>query len=159
MRNEDKYLPVVATAFARAGLPPELGCAIARQESNWDPTATASNPKDLAMGGAYGLCQMTMDTAHALGHTDITPEQLHDPAINASLAAELCVANLKRLSANSAANVDVFAASTAEDLFAMYNSGRVLAKAPHVTVNNYVPRCMKFMSDYTARCANYAVCS
>ena len=153
MRNEDKYLPVVATAFARQGLPPELGCAIARQESNWDPTATATNPKDIAMGGAFGLCQMTLDTARALGHADITPAQLHDPAINASLAAELCAANLKRL----APGRSVY--DCAADLLAMYNSGRVLAKAPHITQTNYVPRAMGFMSAYAARCASYAVCT
>jgi soluble lytic murein transglycosylase-like protein len=136
-------LTIIPLTFRNAGLPPELGMALARQESNFDPSATATNPKDLAMGGAFGWCQMTMDTAHALGHKDITPAQLHDPAINASLAAELCVANLKRLPAFSA-----------PDLFAMYNSGRVFAKAPHITQNNYVPRCMKFMTDYAAQLAH-----
>jgi hypothetical protein len=146
--REAKYMPVVATAFKNAGLPPELGCAIARQESAWDPTATASNPKDLAMGGAFGLCQMTMDTAHALGHHDITPAQLHDPAINASLAAELCVANRKRIVVGPAQTYSPEACWA--DLFAMYNSGRVFAKAPHITRNNYVPRCQAFMAHYAS---------
>ena len=156
-QNEDKYLPIVATAFANRGLPPELGCAIARQESNWNPKATASNPKDIARGGAFGLCQMTLQTAQELGHKDITVEQLYDPAINASLAAELCVANLKRI--RVAPGQTYSDAARWADLFSMYNSGRVVSKAPHITQTNYVPRCVQFMTVYAARCVNHTLCT
>src|SRR6476469_1397219 len=96
-QREALYLPILATAFKNHGLAPEFGVAIARQESSFDPTVRVMTGGDLALGGSYGLCCMGLSTAHALGHHDITPEQLLDPAINASLAAELCVANAKRL--------------------------------------------------------------
>lgn len=149
MTNESKYLPIVALAFKNAGLDPAFGCAIARQESNWNPNATASNPKDIARGGAYGLCQMTLKTAQGLGHANITPEQLLDPAINASVAAELCAENVRRLTVAPGQTYSL--AALYADLAAMYNSGRPLARAPYVTATNYVPRVLKFMADYSAQ--------
>lgn len=149
-QREAKYLPVVATAFRNAGLPPELGCALARQESAWNPTATASHPGDLARGGAFGLCQMTLKTAReVLGHRDITPEQIFDPAVNAALAAELCVHNLESLAGVTYSDTK----APLMDLAAMYNSGRRYDKAPYITKTNYVPRVLKFMDEYRAALA------
>ncbi len=134
-KNEALYLPIVAKAFADAGLPPELGCALARQESNWDPMASATHPGDLARGGAFGLCQMTMKTGVALDR-HCTMAKLMVPAYNAKLAAQLCKENSGRCMGRI------------EDIIARYNSGKDFWKAPEVTKTHYVPRVQKYMVEY-----------
>ena len=146
--REELYIPVVATAFKNAGFDPAFGCAIARQESNWTPDAKSNNSGDLARGGAFGLCQMTMKTAVALGHLSITPKDLLDPAINASIAAELCVANAKHVRVTVLAKKPLNLEAYYEDLAALYNSGKVYKDAPFVTKGTYCVRVLEFWRQY-----------
>lgn len=137
-KNEDLYLPIVARAFAEAGLPPELGCAIARQESNWNPEARNLTGGDLERGGAFGLGQMTYKTGIALDKF-CTPMKLMNPVYNAKLSAQLCRDNAKRCN------------NRMEDIISRYNSGKDFWKAPNVTKVHYVPRVQQFMKEYKER--------
>ena len=132
--NQSEYISIVADAFRAAGLPPELGCAIARQESFWDPNAKVIYGPDGERGGSYGLCQMSLQTARGLGFTG-TPTELCDPKTNAELAAKLCVENHRK-------------DETMADLIARYNSGKPMSRAPASTTQMYVPRVLGFMANY-----------
>lgn len=147
---EKLYLPVLATAFGNAGFDPEFGVALGRQESALNPEAKNLGPGDRERGGAWGLCQMTVKTAEMLGYK-LTSVELTDPAINASIAAELCKVNAERLIGCTYSNVNGYY----EDLAAMYNSGKRYNKAPWVTQNNYVPRVINFMTVYKNVCRAY----
>lgn len=98
-QNETKYLPLVSRAFANAGFLPEFGAALSKHESNWDPSAMATDPRDLARGGSRGLFQMSQRTAEALGYKG-TPEGLFYPDTNTEWAVKLTLANLKALNGN-----------------------------------------------------------
>lgn len=134
-KNQDTYLPLVARAFAAEGLPPELGCALARQESNWNPDARNMTGGDLERGGAFGLCQMTLKTGLALDK-HCTPARLLIPKYNVELAAKLCKDNAGRC------------AGRMEDIISRYNSGKDFWKAPTVTKVHYVPNVQKYMEQY-----------
>ena len=139
MTNEERYLPLVALAFKNHGLDSAFGCALVRQESNWNPAARSNMRGDLLRGGAYGLAQVTMRTAEAMGY-HLTEAQLLDPAINVSLAAELCHQNSGR--------VHKISPHYYGDLASLYNSGKVLERAPYSTSTSYVPRVLTFMEMY-----------
>lgn len=141
-KNEALYLPLLAQAFAARGLPPELGPAIGRQESNFDPNVSNLGPGDLERGGSYGLCQMSLQTAQALGYKGEVAG-LHDPHINAALAADLFVENRKRH-------------SDLRDIIAMYNSGKPFDLAPTKTRAFYVQNVVAYMKMYAPRCSQYA---
>lgn len=134
-QREAAYLPIVIEEFEKEGLPPELGAAIARQESNWDPDATVLHGGDGKRGGAYGLCQMTLKTALALDKT-ATPARLLNPRYNCHLAALLCKENWKR------------ANGRLQDVISLYNSGKQFHAAPDVTKLVYVPRVTAFLAEY-----------
>lgn len=152
-QKEKLYIPILASAFANRGFDPEFGVAIARQESALDPECKNLGPGDRERGGAWGLCQVTLRTAHDLGHKAITSVDLLDPATNASIAAELCSVNAERLIGCTYSYVNGYY----EDLAAMYNSGRRYSKAPWTTQSNYVPRVIGFMAAYKAACVAYKV--
>lgn len=144
--REKTYLLVVARAFAAQGLPPELGAAIAKQESNWDAAAVTMTGGDGARGGSYGLCQMSLKTAEGLDK-GATAGRLLDAHYNATLAAQLCRENWDRYQGRI------------EDVIAAYNSGKPFFRAPEVTKLIYVPHVQKYMRDYETICAPYAVCA
>lgn len=133
--------PIIAQAFSHVGLPPTLGLALARQESDFRVDAVATHPADIARGGAYGALQMTLKTARGLGYQG-PPEGLLDATENARWAAELCAQNAKRTKAPIGSQDWVY------DLAAMYNSGRPFAKAPEVTRKDYAPRVWSFYKEY-----------
>lgn len=141
--REAKYLPILTKAFEVLGLPPALGPAIARQESGFIADIENLGPGDKERGGSYGLCQMSLKTAQSLGFIG-TVEELKDPQINASLAADLCLHNLQKLQDHS--NLQ----NVIRDLAAMYNSGKVFDKAPRITQMQYVPNVLKYYQQYSA---------
>lgn len=118
MSNVDKYGPVVRRAFAAVGLPVEWGMAIAHVETGgtFNPGLRKMSGGDGALGGAWGLCQMTLDTAKRLGY-DGDGEGLLEPRLNAGLAAELCVCNMKAFGKDL------------RDVASGYNSGKPWARA------------------------------
>lgn len=134
------YLPIAASAFAAVGLPPELGAAIAHQESNWEPDSQTIVGGDARRGGSYGLCQVSLKTALWLDPA-ATVTKLLDPDYNCQMAAQLCEFN-RTLS------------PSLPDIISRYNSGRPLAKAPKSTRMGYVPSVLRLMFDYTAPCLN-----
>lgn len=70
------YLLAMARAAAeRYGLPVALVYAIVEQESNWSPQAY--NPEGSGDNGSYGLMQVRLSTARALGYVG-APEGLFD---------------------------------------------------------------------------------
>lgn len=140
--REKLYLPVVCKAFVAEGLPPELGAAIVRQESNWDPDATVLTGGDGRRGGAYGLCQMTLKTAGGLDR-GATPARLMSPEYNCKLAAKLCRENWDR------------AKGRLVDVLSRYNSGKDFFHAPETTKLVYVPGVTRFMAEYKEQCAQY----
>lgn len=141
--RESTYLPILARAFAAKGLPPELGPALARQESGFIPTIENLGPGDKERGGSYGLCQMSLQTAKSLGYTgDVAG--LKDPLINAALAADLCHQNRLRPDCRAI-----------RDVIAMYNSGKPYDRAPRVTAMTYVVNVLKYMAIYKDQCSQF----
>ena len=137
MARERLYGPTIVQAFLDEGMDPALGLAIARQESAFRADSVCTTGGDGARGGSYGLMQMSLMTARTLGF--IGPAKgLLAPGVNAGLAAALC-------KSNSARSKQIF------DLAAMYNSGKVLAKAPKVTATKYVPAVLRYYEEYKAR--------
>jgi soluble lytic murein transglycosylase-like protein len=128
----------VYDAFQAAGLEPALGLAIAEEESNFNPTAVATNPKDLARGGSYGVCQMSMKTALGLDRT-VTPNRLLNPAYCAGLAAKLCVQNIQLAHTKDPS-----------EIFSRYNSGQPFHRAPATTVT-YCANANRFLTAWRAK--------
>lgn len=141
--REALYLPILARAFASKGFPPELGPAIARQESGFIPTIENLGPGDKELGGSYGLCQMGLSTAKGLGYTG-NINGLKDPIMNAALAADLCAKNQARADCTGL-----------KDVIAMYNSGKPYDRAPRVTQMTYVVNVVKYMAVYKDRCSQF----
>lgn len=85
-----RVLPIVQAATHGTNVPAPLVMGLIQQESNFSPWATATDPRDVARGGSYGLMQMSLATARALGYKGVTgdPAQLtglYDPVTNVSL--------------------------------------------------------------------------
>jgi hypothetical protein len=100
LAREEHFGPIVRGAFRKAGLPVEWGMAIARLESSFDPTRSVRTGADGAMGGAWGICQMTLQTAHdELNYKGDGPALL-DPTLCSTLAAQLCVQHVKIYGSN-----------------------------------------------------------
>jgi soluble lytic murein transglycosylase-like protein len=140
---ETKYLPLLATTGVRYGLSPEFLVAIAYIESSFNPDAQVHFGPDEARGGAYGLCQLTLKTARALGFKG-EPSGLLYPDTNAEYAAILAAQNAKRLG--------TFAIL---DLAAAHNSGKSYAHAPHVS-QEYAQKVSSLCDIYHDSCAQYA---
>ncbi len=131
-----QYALILVIAFQNEGLPTEWGLALARQESNFAPKALNMSAGDALRGGSWGLCQMSLKTARALGYVGAA-EGLTDPQLNARLAAKLCKELVVR-----------FRTTNLADVAAGYNSGKPFAKAPVSTRTVYVPRVLKFADAY-----------
>ena len=155
--NEKFFGPIIRAAFVAAGLPGELGMAIAKWESGgtFDPNLRSDpHATDEALGGAWGFCQMTFETAQGLGFKG-QPQGLRDPQTNAALAAKLCAQNAKRSKAAFGSDAWV------SDVAAAYNSGRIFSdpKLPHVTRDTYVPHVLAYYHEYAQLYAAADVCS
>lgn len=82
--------PIVTRHATKAGVPANVIMGIVEQESDFSPWATATHPGDLARGGAYGLMQMTLETARGMGYTGAAGDVaqlsgLYDPDVNVAL--------------------------------------------------------------------------
>jgi soluble lytic murein transglycosylase-like protein len=100
------------------GVPIDVLEGVVRTESNFKPGAKNLTGGDLARGGAWGLAQMTLETAKGLvvatrsAHPDLAPilvrfdgtgPSLLDPDLNLLLAASLLASNYRQLRAWPAA--------------------------------------------------------
>lgn len=132
----------IFNGFASAGLPGNLGLALARQESNFDPAARATDPRDLARGGSFGLLQMSYKTAQGLGYEG-PAAGLMSVEENVRLAAKLCAVNAKRTKAHVGSRDWVC------DVASLYNSGKPFATAPESTRLLYAPRVWRFFCEFS----------
>ena len=136
--RERAYGAILRAAFKAEGLPVEWGMAIARQESCFEPATKVLTGGDAALGGSYGLCCMSLDTAKGLGYTGIA-DGLLDPTTNATLAAKYC----RQLCDQFGGDL-----GNLRDVAAGYNSGKPWAKAPKSTRTVYVPNVMRYAAFY-----------
>ena len=122
-----------------AGVPVALVLAIIHVESAGRPDAGNFGPGDARRGGARGLMQMTLTTAHALGFPrSDDPDLLYDPSQNVRFGARLLAQLVHRF------------AGDFRDVACGYNSGKGYAKAPPVTREVYAPRVLAAMTAYAA---------
>ena len=85
--HENDFDAIINTAAARWGVPAALVKAIIAHESEFQQHATALTGGDGKRGGSYGLMQMSLATARALGFTG-TAQDLYDPATNISYGTQ-----------------------------------------------------------------------
>lgn len=116
---------VVRDEFKDSGIDYRLALAIAWHESSFKPKAVNKTGGDGKRGGSYGIFQMSLLTARALGFKG-TETELYDIKVNTILALKLLLDIKKR-------QTDI------EDILACYNSGKPFAKAPKSTTIKYVP--------------------
>lgn len=126
----DDVLPYLKGAAGAAGVPVSWLAAIARQETRFDVRGANISAADSALGGSWGLCQVSFETAKTYGFKGTVPDRtlvknhrytgaaltgLMDPATNAGIAARI-LAGVRKAGRGIA------------DAAATYNSGRTLAK-------------------------------
>lgn len=129
-----RYRPLIEAAFMSKHLPVHWGLSIAKQESGFRPWARNDIGGDRRRGGAWGLFQMTLETAQGLGYRGDGPGLL-DPVLNADYAARF-IAELR----NKWHNL--------QDVAAAYNSGKPYPLAPATTRLTYCPRVVQFARDF-----------
>lgn len=91
----------VAPIAAQYGVPASLVLAIIQVESGGNPNAINNTGGDAALGGSYGLMQMSADTAQALGYNGPSSGLL-DPTTNITLGTRY----LADLLSETGGNVD-----------------------------------------------------
>jgi soluble lytic murein transglycosylase-like protein len=131
------------------GADPRLVAATAATESNWSTKAVnLTDPGDVRRGGAWGLCQLTAQTAREVDARNGGEwrarggelEQLLDPELNVALASHL----IREESARAAAAGFPYGSEThAANVASAYNSGRLLKDAPASTRDTHVPRFLR----------------
>lgn len=138
-QRTELYLPMLAKMGQAYAVPPEWLVAFARVESSFRANAVNNSAADTARGGSRGLCQMSLQTARAIGFTG-APDDLLDPVVNAKMAATLISLNMRS-----------FRVSSLEDVAALYNSGKRFNKAPLSTRMLYVPAIKRWAAFYAKR--------
>lgn len=139
--KEQQYLPVIAAASKKYGVPIPLIMGHIRQESNYDPKAYRAEPQ--INDASYGMMQLLLRTAKGLD-PNATAAKLYDPAYNIDLGTKLIKQNLQKYSYNVL------------DAIAAYNAGvpRKNEKGQYVNskgvtnVEYYVRQVEKFMHQY-----------
>jgi hypothetical protein len=160
-RNEVKYTDMICKMWAAAELPPELGLALARMESNFDPSQLNMGPGDKELGGSWGLFQMSLDTSQGLGYTG-DGQGLKDPVTNCSLAVQLAQKNLHALLASGRAYPKDD--QLCWDLAAAHNCGvgRVIHRTVPTQGNSntvkYANTALMYCRMYRPRVGQYAIC-
>jgi hypothetical protein len=93
---------LISAMFNNAHLDPNYGLSVAEKESLFNTFAIASDPRDKARGGSYGLFQMSIKTTRGLHVPDYdaakaAPEDLCVPAINIACCIALTKENMALL--------------------------------------------------------------
>lgn len=136
---------LVINKFHDANLNAAFGCAIIEHESNWNEKARSpSTASDEKYGGAWGLSQLLLSTAHDLGYVG-QGEGLWDPAVNVDLFIKLTNRNLHHLHIVSI-----------NDLIAAHNSGKVFNSSPASTRDVYVPAVRTLYDRWNITCGTLA---
>lgn len=115
-----RVFPLAGAAAARWRVPVELLMGIAQQESDFYPYATATDPRDLARGGSYGLVQMSLQTARSLGYLGAVGDSalltgIYDPAVNLDLGARYLRDLLAQTKGDTAAAVSAYNAGLSSE--------------------------------------------
>lgn len=98
------YTTQIQAAAAKYNVPAALIAGIVQVESGGDPNAVNLSAGDAARGGSYGLMQMSLETAEALGYTGDT-SGLYDPATNIDLGTHYLADLLAQTNGDVAAAV------------------------------------------------------
>lgn len=130
------YLPVLKEAAEKHDVPLSWLLAIAEIESSFRASAVTMSGGDGKRGGSYGICQMSLKTARALGFAGV-PSALLEVRLNADLACSLLKQNRQR-----------FGADNLRDVAAAYNSGKRFSRAPASTRGHYVPTVLMLARGY-----------
>lgn len=131
----DPLFQMAVETAQRAGVDPAVFLGIIEVESGWNPRATNLVGPDAARGGAFGLTQLTLQTARAFVPS-ITGDELLDPVTNLQIAGMLLEENRRRSS------------PMWEDVAAMWNSGKPNDRAPEKTRYSYVPKVLDAANRY-----------
>lgn len=108
----------------------------------WDTQAVNLGPGDEALGGAYGAAQLTYKTALRMDDVKPTAWSTYDVIRGQStllLYPELVFILAARVVADAQRQVQS-AGGTDADIASIYNSGKLLNRAPASTLDVYVPR-------------------
>lgn len=136
LERQNAYGPILRAAFELEGLPGSWGCAIARRESLFRPDTEVLTGGDGRRGGSFGLCCVSMKTAHdELGYAG-DADGLKSAPTNATLAAKYCALLSQRHKTDDL-----------HDIAALYNSGRLYDHAPEST-HAYVKDVVTFAQFY-----------
>ncbi len=128
------HLDLACQIASQEGVDAALVCAIVMTESSWRQSVVNLGPGDADRGGAYGLGQLTLKTAKALGFTG-TPHELEDPAVNLEYVCKLIKDNTKP-------------GETVLDVVCRYNSGKPFSRAPSFTKRIYLTRVVDYQAAY-----------
>jgi len=154
----EAYYPVTELARQVRGIPPELAMAIARQESELNPTAQSG-------AGARGLMQLMPRTAQKMSELldlDYSAERLiTDPAYNAWLGAKYLAEMLERYDGSLPMAAAAYNAgpSRVDEWIVMFGDPRKpgidpvdwIEHIPFRETRNYVMRVMESLHVYRSR--------
>lgn len=121
-----QLFPLIKNAASEYGISIDWICGIIAHESSFNANATNLFGGDLKRGGAWGLMQLTLDTARDYDK-DITKDQLLIPDINIDIGCQ----HLARIKKRWGGQL--------KTVLCVYNSGRPPERAPHETLDKYVP--------------------
>lgn len=154
--RERLYGTMIARAMRRAGYAPEVGLALAKNESSFRARAVNNAGSDAERGGAWGLTQITLETARGVGFRG-AGEELLDPARHMAWFVAVLDEKAARVGHDP------------RDLVSAWNSGRSYASLKaardaatpgsatwsrlNTSLTSYVPKLMQSVNEYAARIA------
>lgn len=113
-KNENTWDSIIVAEATAAGIPPWVLRTTIAKESSFDPRAGAPD----ALGGSFGLGQLTRRTAQAMGYSGAWPGDrekltgIYDPPTNIRISARYLGYQRRR-----------FPRETWDAIYAAYNSG------------------------------------
>jgi hypothetical protein len=140
---------LIRDAFARRGLPPEWGEALARHESGLNDQATNLVGPDGARGGSYGMTQISERTAQAFDPALSGAMLLASPQLQADVTAAMVAEGF----AERGDKVYRYGPpSSVEQMAAVWNAGRTWTdpSLPASVRAAYVPDLLRELERATA---------
>lgn len=149
-----RVLPLVNAATSGTPVPPQIVMGLIRQESDFTPTAKATDARDEARGGSYGLVQMSLATARTLGYVGPVGDAaqlsgLYDPALNVRLGVKYLADLLKTMRGDVARAVAAYNAGPSLERSGDAKRTTNSPAAPFIN-QSYVDRVLGFAKDFGA---------
>lgn len=145
------YTSIIQAAASRYSVPAPLIAAIMEQESQGNPNAANLTGGDAALGGSYGLMQMSLSTAQALGYDGDT-QGLYDPTTNIYLGTQYLADLLGQTGGNIDAAISGYNAGLSSvrpgDGKRVGNTGTDADLSTPFINQTYVDRVKAFMTQY-----------